>query len=43
LNSRSVVAREGLEEEHVQSIAGERRSQNNAGQHCKIVASWSFY
>ncbi|CAK9198992.1 unnamed protein product [Sphagnum jensenii] len=40
LNSRSVVAREGLEEEHVQSIAGKRRSQNNAGQHCKIVASW---
>jgi hypothetical protein len=39
LNSRSVVAREVLQE-HVQSMAGERRSQNNAGQHCKIVASW---
>ncbi|KAH9545475.1 hypothetical protein CY35_12G049700 [Sphagnum magellanicum] len=38
--SRSVVAHEVLEEEHVQSMAGKRRSQNNAGQHCKIVASW---
>jgi len=38
--SRSVVAHEVLEEEHVQSMAGKRRSQNNTGQHCKIVASW---
>jgi hypothetical protein len=40
LNSKSVVACEVLEEEHVQLMAGERRPQNNSGQHCKIVASW---